>query len=1197
MAQTTITKTIDQGDSITIQATPNENYSFGGWSFDNNTTINTNPYTYTPNSSDDIEAIFNITDPLVVVCTDKTDAVGRYLYLVNKENQVKYWGLNYGTNTYTGNDPGWELDNIITFYGDTYYPRGNKPTVDSKVGANFIISIDAHSLVNVEYLPDTAFFRQLALTSITLPLYLREVGDGQYCTTGTTYRGVFEECTSLSTVNWGNDTTTVGKISWIKKIWNYAFYKCNLSSITIPTYNLDSTDPNSNDLELCDYCFGSNNLTSINFTNIYNIGRVRYIREGAFYNNINLTTFNIPNYGSILQGIGNNPFFACKRLATFTEINSSARFRKLGNNILDHTYAKLISGGCNMTIPTEIINPVFTIGAYAFRGMCQTSLKSFTLPDTVKVIESSAFSDNPYLQQFLTTSNSELTTMQQLCFYGDTRLEKVELYSISQFGANASSNTAFRIFYGCTKLGLEIYIHTLTVPTLYTPTLETFPEYNTSLNQWTWTVYVEPGMLSSYASTSSVQYDWAYWYSQGRIKTRISVNSDVNPNNSGTVSGAGDVDVSSTSGTNTTLTATNNRGYSFNNWTKNGVSMSSSNPYTFKVSDVSGGSFGTYIANFNTLQSYTISTSVNDNTYGSASGGGTYYSGESCTLTATPNTGYEFVNWTENGTTVSSNSTYTFTVSGNKTVVANFQSSVPKYAVNLAKESGDSDNPTFYINGVATNSGSFEEGEEITISVVPSAQFDVYKWYNQSNTIVISEWENYYDKTVDGYIQDSKSFKYTVKTSNPTIYYKSWPNNSTPIIYTRYDQYFDSQYMPLPGFDCYNSSNVKIGEILANPSTGDQGYFTPSGDYTKDDVYKLVAHSAMIDGYDSPCDLNYINYIDFYSFKNLYQIEGIQYSTYISAETIHLPSSCKVLKNLTFTSYTYGDEFGNQFEQKIKEINLGNIQQLDGVEFNSLTLGDITATDPYDETMLVWNGIGGLCFESLQTSINNSGITGSNLSYLRFPSATTSIPGCSSNTSLTSVYINPNFTGTTLNNNQFSSCSSLTSITLPDSLRTIPNSCFSWCSGLTEFKHKYIQTIESYAFRYCSNLSKLVLPSIKTIQSYALQTNGLRVLKFGNYRNSNYGIVWNGSLGIDNNAFGSMGTNITDIYINTCDGPTTTINSSTLSTAISSTKPNSTFTVHVDEDDIYDESYWDNIKAIPAARKEYDVIGMYNSEF
>ncbi|MBQ4031221.1 MAG: hypothetical protein II625_05660, partial [Bacilli bacterium] len=89
MAQITITKTIEQGDSITIQANPGENYSFGGWIFDpNQSPVRTNPYTYTPNSSDNIEAVFNITDPLVVVCSDKEDTVGRYLYLVNKNDQV-----------------------------------------------------------------------------------------------------------------------------------------------------------------------------------------------------------------------------------------------------------------------------------------------------------------------------------------------------------------------------------------------------------------------------------------------------------------------------------------------------------------------------------------------------------------------------------------------------------------------------------------------------------------------------------------------------------------------------------------------------------------------------------------------------------------------------------------------------------------------------------------------------------------------------------------------------------------------------------------------------------------------------------------------------------------------------------------------------------------------------------------------------
>ena len=57
-----------------------------------------------------------------------------------------------------------------------------------------------------------------------------------------------------------------------------------------------------------------------------------------------------------------------------------------------------------------------------------------------------------------------------------------------------------------------------------------------------------------------------------------------------------------------------------------------------------------------------------DNTTGS----GNFNQGASCTVTATPNTGYHFVNWTEGGTAVSSDASYTFTVTSDRDLVANF---------------------------------------------------------------------------------------------------------------------------------------------------------------------------------------------------------------------------------------------------------------------------------------------------------------------------------------------------------------------------------------------------------------------------------------------------------------------------------------------------------------------------------------------
>ncbi|MBR6490790.1 MAG: hypothetical protein IKT02_00480, partial [Bacteroidales bacterium] len=53
-------------------------------------------------------------------------------------------------------------------------------------------------------------------------------------------------------------------------------------------------------------------------------------------------------------------------------------------------------------------------------------------------------------------------------------------------------------------------------------------------------------------------------------------------------------------------------------------------------------------------------------------GNGTFSHGETCTLTATANTGYTFTNWTENGTVVSTSKTYSFVVTGDRNLVANF---------------------------------------------------------------------------------------------------------------------------------------------------------------------------------------------------------------------------------------------------------------------------------------------------------------------------------------------------------------------------------------------------------------------------------------------------------------------------------------------------------------------------------------------
>ncbi len=70
---------------------------------------------------------------------------------------------------------------------------------------------------------------------------------------------------------------------------------------------------------------------------------------------------------------------------------------------------------------------------------------------------------------------------------------------------------------------------------------------------------------------------------------------------------------------------------------------------------------------------FNITVTANPNQGGTVTGGGTYNSGQSCTVSATANTGYTFTNWTENGNVVSTNASYTFNVEGNRSLVANFE--------------------------------------------------------------------------------------------------------------------------------------------------------------------------------------------------------------------------------------------------------------------------------------------------------------------------------------------------------------------------------------------------------------------------------------------------------------------------------------------------------------------------------------------
>jgi len=76
-----------------------------------------------------------------------------------------------------------------------------------------------------------------------------------------------------------------------------------------------------------------------------------------------------------------------------------------------------------------------------------------------------------------------------------------------------------------------------------------------------------------------------------------------------------------------------------------------------------------------------LTLSALPNNEGTVIGGGNYTSGSSRTVTALPKGGFIFENWTENGKVVSLSASYSFTINGNRNLVAHFRPNFMNHSV------------------------------------------------------------------------------------------------------------------------------------------------------------------------------------------------------------------------------------------------------------------------------------------------------------------------------------------------------------------------------------------------------------------------------------------------------------------------------------------------------------------------------------
>lgn len=196
-----------------------------------------------------------------------------------------------------------------------------------------------------------------------------------------------------------------------------------------------------------------------------------------------------------------------------------------------------------------------------------------------------------------------------------------------------------------------------------------------------------------------------------------------NPIAGGTVSGAGVFAQSS----NVTVVAVPRTGYTFTNWTDSGstVVVSTSPSYQYAMAGNR-----TLVANFTVIPptQFAVVTSSLPTIGGSTFGSGSYNTGTVVTVIESPNPGYTFLNWTEGASIVSTTPSYQFTLTANRTLVANFTLVPPLlYAVILSA------NPS--IGGTTTGAGSYTSGSSVTINALANTGYSFVNW-TEGATIV-----------------------------------------------------------------------------------------------------------------------------------------------------------------------------------------------------------------------------------------------------------------------------------------------------------------------------------------------------------------------------------------------------------------------------------------------------------------------------